>query len=54
MNFRVNKQEYFQTTSSVHSTNKSIDQMPAFYVFRKVHSVMASEFSTVYDIVLQV
>jgi hypothetical protein len=53
MNFFVNNQENFQTNSSVHSIIQGIstifvDQLPTYHAFRKVHSILVSEFSIVY------
>jgi hypothetical protein len=51
MNFLLNNQENFQPNSSIHSTDTAIsttciDQMPTYLVFKKVHSMPVSEFST--------
>jgi hypothetical protein len=55
MNFIVNNEENFQTDSSCAVLVQGIssiitDHMPTFHVFRKVHSILASEFSAVYPI----
>jgi hypothetical protein len=59
MNFFVNNQENFQTNSSVHSIIQGIstifiDQLPTYHALRKVHSILASEFSAVYHVVSQI
>jgi len=41
--------ELIQRMSTIYA-----DQMPTFHVFRKVHSMLSSEISTVYRVVLQV
>jgi len=56
MNFIVSNQEMFQTNSSIHNINISNKHylhrpMPTHHVLKKVHSVLASEFSTVYHTV---
>jgi hypothetical protein len=58
MSFIVNNGEIFQIliyTELIQRTNTIYtDQMPTFHVFRKVHSMLASELSTVYRVVSQV
>jgi hypothetical protein len=51
MNFILSNQEHFQTNSTIHSTDTAIsttciDQMPTYLVFKKVHSMPVSQFST--------
>jgi hypothetical protein len=58
MNFFVNNQENFQIhqyTVLIQGINTIfIDQLPTYHAFRKVHSILASEFSIVYHIVSQI
>ena len=51
MNFTIDIQEDFQTNSSIHTYNTRnkhhfIDQVPTYLVFKKVHFMLASEFSS--------
>ena len=41
--------ELIQRMSTIYT-----DQMPTFHIFRKVHSKLASELSTVYGVISQV
>jgi len=57
MNIIVNNQENFQTNLSIHNINtrnKHHFHRPnaIIFILKKVHSVLASEFSTVYHLVL--
>jgi len=59
MNFTVNNEHIFQTNSSVNSTNTRNTHHhhrsnANFHVFREMHYIPASEFSTVYCVVSQV
>jgi hypothetical protein len=56
MNFFANNQETFKQiglyTILIQGTSTIfIDQMPTYLVFKKVHFMMASEFSSVYHVV---
>jgi hypothetical protein len=53
--FVVKKQEHFQTTNSaVCRVNTLTDQIPTSHVFVKVHTVLASKFSTIYHLLSKV
>jgi hypothetical protein len=52
MNFIVNNQELVQTNSAVHSVNTRSKHCQS-HAFRKVHSILASIFSTVCHLVSQ-
>jgi hypothetical protein len=59
MNFSVNNQKHFQSNSAVHCVNTRnrhhhLDQLPTSHVFRKVHTMLASKFSTTYPLVSKV
>ena len=60
MNFTVDNQKNFQTNSSVHSIetrNKGhfhTDQLPTYPVFIRVHSILVSEYSTIYHVGSQI
>jgi hypothetical protein len=56
MNFTVNNQENFQTTSALHSINtrnRHDLHGPAanLHAFRKMHCILASKSATIYDVV---
>jgi len=56
MNFIIKNQEIFKTDSSVRNINTGTstlftDQMPTCLVFKKVHFMLASKFSTEYRLV---
>jgi hypothetical protein len=56
MNFIVNSQEHFQTNSAIHSVNtrhRHDLHIPAAKLscFSKVHATLASELSTIYNVV---
>jgi len=53
MNTVVNNQEHIHTNSAIHSVNtRDRDHLhrpnATFHVFRKVHTMLASKYSTVY------
>jgi hypothetical protein len=56
MNFVVNNQEHFRLIQlyaelTLEIVMFFIDQLPTFHVFRKVRTILASEFSTTYHVV---
>ena len=58
LNLIINNQKIFQTNLSIHNSNSRnkhffIDQMPTYFVFKKVHFMLTQKFSTVYHLVWQ-
>jgi hypothetical protein len=54
MNFIVNKREHLQTLSTQGIRISFKDQLPTSHIFRRVHIMQGSKFSTVYHEVSQV
>jgi hypothetical protein len=56
MIFIINDQEHFQINSTVHRANKYFlyRLIASLWCFKRVHSVMASKFSTIYHLVSKV
>jgi hypothetical protein len=58
--FIINNQEHFQANSAVHSVNTRnkhhLHRLVAnlTYVFRKAHIILASKFSTIYQLVSEI
>jgi hypothetical protein len=51
MNFNGNNQDFQTNTAAQKTSTIFIDQLPTTHVFRKVHTILASKFSTLYHLI---